>query len=111
MRAARLAAGSGHPPCSHDEGAALRSIHVSGEGEGSKATLISWLKRQAAQRFGQHVVGQHAWVCWPTEAAFYKGLILTFSPETGKHKVSAPLCLGQQLHTELPPQSLHPQAG
>ena len=67
------------------------SIHVSGEGEGSKATLIAWLKRQATLRFGQQVVGRHVWVCWLTDAVFYKGLILTFSPETGKHKARAGL--------------------
>ena len=63
------------------------SIHVTGEGEGSKATLIAWLKRRAAQQYGQRVVGQHVWVCWCADATFYKGLITHYSPETGKHKV------------------------
>ena len=61
---------------------------MTGEGEGSKATLIAWLKRRAAQQYGQRVVGQHVWVCWCADATFYKGLITHYSPETGKHKVT-----------------------
>ena len=64
---------------------------MTGEGEGSKATLIAWLKRRAAQQYGQRVVGQQVWVCWCADATFYKGLITHYSPDTGKHKVSV-LC-------------------
>ena len=62
---------------------------MTGEGEGSKATLIAWLKRRAAQQYGQRVVGQHVWVCWCADATFYKGLITHYSPEAGKHKVTS----------------------
>lgn len=76
----------------------MRSIHVTGEGEGSKATLIAWLKRRAAQQYGQKVVGQHVWVCWCADATYYKGLITHYSPETGKHKVSR-ACLAAEANS------------
>ena len=37
---------------------------MSGEGEGSKATLVAWLKRRAEADFGHGVVGRNVWVCW-----------------------------------------------
>ncbi len=49
----------GHSACRWKE-----SIHVSGEGEGSKATLVAWLKRRAEADFGHGVVGRNVWVCW-----------------------------------------------
>lgn len=85
--------------CSHFERAAGRelskkwkeSIHVVGEGEGSKATLLAWLKRQA-EAMSPDIVGSHVWVCWCNEADFYHGTILSFNRESGKHKVCTPRC-------------------
>lgn len=80
--------------CSHFERAAGRelskkwkeSIHVVGEGEGSKATLLAWLKRQA-EAISPDIIGTAVWVCWCNEADFYHGTILSFNKESGKHKV------------------------
>lgn len=80
--------------CSHFERAAGRelskkwkeSIHVVGEGEGSKATLLAWLKRQA-EALSHDIIGSAVWVCWCNEAEFYHGTILSFNKESGKHKV------------------------
>ena len=80
--------------CSHFERAAGRelskkwkeSIHVVGEGEGSKATLLAWLKRQA-DAMAPDVVGSSVWVCWCNEAEFYHGTVVSFNKESGKHKV------------------------
>ena len=63
------------------------SIHVVGEGEGSKATLLAWLKRQA-DAMSQDLIGSPVWVCWCNEAEFYQGTIVSFNKESGKHKVS-----------------------
>lgn len=63
------------------------SIHVNGEGEGSKATLIAWLKRKAAHEFGEAAVGRQVWVCWCADAQFYRGTITHYNPDTGKHQV------------------------
>ncbi|KAK9808154.1 hypothetical protein WJX73_002646 [Symbiochloris irregularis] len=63
------------------------SIHVLGEGEGSKATLIAWLKRRAAHDFGSGVVGKTVWVCWCADAQYYRGTITHFNADTGKHQV------------------------
>lgn len=67
------------------------SIHVAGEGEGSKATLVAWLKRRAEADFGAAVVGRHVWVCWCADAEYYMGEIISYSRENGKHKVSCSL--------------------
>jgi hypothetical protein len=67
------------------------SIHVAGEGEGSKATLVSWLKRRAEADFGAAVVGCHVWVCWCADAEYYMGEIISYSRENGKHKVWSPV--------------------
>ena len=80
--------------CSHFERAAGRelskkwkeSIHVVGEGEGSKATLLAWLKRQA-DAMSPDIVGSSVWVCWCNEADFYQGTVISFNRESGKHKV------------------------
>ena len=80
--------------CSHFERAAGRelskkwkeSIHVVGEGEGSKATLLAWLKRQA-EAMSPDIIGRAVWVCWCNEADFYHCTILSFNKESGKHKV------------------------
>ena len=80
--------------CSYFERAAGRelskkwkeSIHVVGEGEGSKATLLAWLKRQA-EAMSPVIIGSAVWVCWCNEADFYPGTILSFNKESGKHKV------------------------
>jgi len=80
--------------CSHFERAAGRelskkwkeSIHVVGEGEGSKATLLAWLKRQA-DAMAPDIVGSSVWVCWCNEAEFYHGTVVSFNKESGKHKV------------------------
>lgn len=80
--------------CSHFERAAGRelskkwkeSIHVIGEGEGSKATLLAWLKRQA-DGIAPDIVGSTVWVCWCNEAEYYHGTVLSFNKESGKHKV------------------------
>ena len=66
------------------------SIHVHGDGEGSKATLIAWLKRRAAHDYGHAVVGKPVWICWCADAQFYRGTITHFNPDTGKHQVRAP---------------------
>ena len=76
------------------------SIHVNGEGEGSKATLIAWLKRRAAQDFGHGVVGKPVWICWCADAQFYRGTITYFNPDTGKHQV----CLGLAAFPAYPPR-------
>jgi hypothetical protein len=68
------------------------SIHVAGEGEGSKATLVSWLKRRAEADFGAAVVGCHVWVCWCADAEYYMGEIISYSRENGKHKVRTLAC-------------------
>ena len=60
---------------------------MAGEGEGSKATLVSWLKRRAEADFGNSVVGCHVWVCWCADAEYYMGEIISYSRENGKHKV------------------------
>ena len=56
------------------------SIHVSGEGEGSKATLVAWLKRRAEADFGHGVVGRNVWVCWydPTAHAAFTRCAMLF---------------------------------
>ena len=80
--------------CSHFERAAGRelskkwkeSIHVIGEGEGSKATLLAWLKRQA-DAMSPDIVGSSVWLCWCNEAEYYNGTIVSFNRESGKHKV------------------------
>lgn len=68
-----------------------------GEGEGSKATLVAWLKRRAEADFGQRVVGRQVWLCWCADAEYYLGDIISYSRENGKHKVtthhSFPRCL------------------
>lgn len=61
---------------------------MAGEGEGSKATLVAWLKRRAEADFGAAVVGRHVWVCWCADAEYYMGEIISYSRENGKHKVS-----------------------
>ena len=86
--------------CSHFERAAGRelskkwkeSIHVVGEGEGSKATLLAWLKRQA-ETIAPDVVGAPVWVCWCNEAEYRRGTIVSFNRDSGKHKV----CFHQQV--------------
>ncbi|KAL3143339.1 hypothetical protein ABBQ38_002174 [Trebouxia sp. C0009 RCD-2024] len=91
--------------CSHFERAAGRelskkwkeSIHVVGEGEGSKATLLAWLKRQA-EAMSPDIVGSHVWVCWCNEADFYHGTILSFNRESGKHKVRYSDRFVEELH-------------
>ena len=40
------------------------SIHVLGSADGSRATLITWLRRQAARWYGDQVVGKTCWVRW-----------------------------------------------
>ena len=65
------------------------SIHVVGEGEGSKATLLAWLKRQA-ENMSPDIIGSSVWVCWCNEPDFYLGQILSFNKENGKHKVAGP---------------------
>lgn len=63
------------------------SIHVVGEGEGSRATLVSWLRRRAQSQHGRSIVGQDVWILWVNEATYYQGHIESYSPDTGKHKV------------------------
>jgi hypothetical protein len=63
------------------------SIHVVGEGEGSRATLISWIKRTAEREFGTAVVGKQVWVCWCADAEYYQGTIQAYNPDSGKHTV------------------------
>lgn len=91
--------------CSHFERAAGRelskkwkeSIHVIGEGEGSKATLLAWLKRQA-DGIAPDIVGSTVWVCWCNEAEYYHGTVLSFNKESGKHKVRYNERLVEELH-------------
>ena len=66
------------------------SIHVVGEGEGSRATLVSWLRRRAQAQHGRSIIGQDVWILWVNEATYYQGHIESYSPDTGKHKVLLP---------------------
>ena len=80
--------------CSHFERAAGRelskkwkeSIHVVGEGEGSKATLLAWLKRQA-DAMSPDIVGSSVWICWCNEGEYRQGTVVSVNRESGKHKV------------------------
>lgn len=81
------------------------SIHVAGEGEGSKATLAAWLRRKADADFGQMVVGRAVWVCWCTTAQHYRAVVFSYSRENGKHKVRYADGMVEELH--LPAEQLH----
>jgi hypothetical protein len=74
------------------------SIHVVGEGEGSRATLLSWLKRKAEQDFGTAVIGRKIWVCWIADAEYYQGTIISYNKEGGKHTVQYSSRLSEDLH-------------
>lgn len=74
------------------------SIHVVGEGEGSRATLLSWLKRRGERDFGDAVVGKRVWVCWCADAEYYQGTIISYSRDTGKHSVQYTSRLVEDLH-------------
>lgn len=74
------------------------SIHVVGEGEGSRATLLSWLKRRAEQEFGAGVVGKKVWVCWCADAEYYQGTVVSYNREGGKHTVQYSSRLAEELH-------------
>jgi len=74
------------------------SIHVVGEGEGSRATLLSWLKRKAEQDFGALVVGKQIWVCWCADAEYYQGTIVAYNREGGKHTVQYSSRVSEDLH-------------
>lgn len=74
------------------------SIHVVGEGEGSRATLLSWLKRKAEQNFGAAVVGKKIWVLWCADAEYYQGTIVAYNREGGKHTVQYSSRLSEDLH-------------
>ena len=63
---------------------------MAGEGEGSKATLLAWLKRRAEADWGAGVVGKHVWVCWCADAEYYRAQVLSYNKDTGKHKVRQP---------------------
>lgn len=63
------------------------SIHVLGESEGTRATLITWLRRQAARRFGETVIGKHCWIRWCSDGEFYQAVVIGYNMDTGKHKV------------------------
>lgn len=92
--------------CSHFEKAAGRelskkwkeSIHVAGEGEGSKATLVAWLKRRAEADWGTRVVGKHVWVCWCADAEYYRAQVVSYNKDTGKHKVRYADQFTEELH-------------
>jgi len=73
---------------------------VAGEGEGSKATLVAWLKRRAEADFAAAIVGRTVWVCWCADAEYYLGEIISYSRENGKHKVRF------ELNFEVPVESL-----
>ena len=60
---------------------------MAGEGEGSKATLVAWLRRRAEADFGAGVVGKHVWVCWCVDAQYHRAEVLSYQRDTGKHKV------------------------
>lgn len=74
------------------------SIHVVGEGEGSRATLLAWLKRRAEQDFGAGVVGKKVWVCWCADAEYYQGTVMSYNREGGKHTVQYSSRLTEELH-------------
>lgn len=74
------------------------SIHVVGEGEGSRATLLSWLKRAAEHDYGTAVVGRNVWICWCADAEYYKGTIIAFNRDSGKHTVQYDSHLVEDLH-------------
>uniref|UniRef100_A0A1D2ACA1 Uncharacterized protein n=1 Tax=Auxenochlorella protothecoides TaxID=3075 RepID=A0A1D2ACA1_AUXPR len=64
------------------------SIHVVGCGEGSRATLLSWLKCAAEARFGAGVVGEDVCVCWTSDGKLHRGRITGYSRDSGKHRVA-----------------------
>ncbi|KAK9814147.1 hypothetical protein WJX72_001276 [[Myrmecia] bisecta] len=74
------------------------SIHVTGEGEGSRATLVSWLKRRTLAMYGEGVVGKSVWVCWSADVETYQGTIISFSKDNGKHKVRYSDRFVEELH-------------
>ncbi|KAK9816600.1 hypothetical protein WJX72_002598 [[Myrmecia] bisecta] len=74
------------------------SIHVTGEGEGSRATLVSWLKRRTLAMYGEGVVGKSVWVCWSADVETYLGTIISFSEDNGKHKVRYSDRFVEELH-------------
>lgn len=80
------------------------SIHVVGEGEGSKATLVSWLKRRADALYGPEVVGGNVWICVCADAEYYLASIMSYSKENGKHKVRYSDGFVEELH--LPAEKL-----
>lgn len=74
------------------------SIHVVAQVDGTKSTLIAWLKRLAEEMYGDRIIGHAVWVCWPADAEWYQGTIIAYSRETGKHTVRYSATLGEQLH-------------
>lgn len=84
------------------------SIHVVGEGEGSRATLISWIKRQAEKDYGAGVVGKQVWVCWCADAEYYQGTITAYNPDNGKHTVQYSPKMAEELHLPVELVSFEP---
>ena len=92
--------------CSHFERIAGRelskkwkeSIHVVGQGEGSRSTMLGWLKRMSAKMYGASVVGKRVWVCWCADAKYYQGTIVGYNPSTGKHLVQYSPSVTEELH-------------
>lgn len=92
--------------CSHFERIAGRelskkwkeSIHVVGQGEGSRSTMLGWLKRMSAKMYGSSVVGKLVWVCWCADAKYYQGTIVGYNPSTGKHLVQYSPSVTEELH-------------
>lgn len=74
------------------------SIHVVGQGEGSRSTMLGWLKRMSAKIYGASVVGKRIWVCWCADAKYYQGTIVGYNPSTGKHMVQYSSSVTEELH-------------
>ena len=75
------------------------SIHVEGDGEqGSRSTLLSWLKRHAEVDFGAAVVGKPVWICWLADAEYYQGTVTGFNRSSGKHEIQYSSKLTEELH-------------
>jgi hypothetical protein len=53
------------------------SIHVLGH-DGSRATLITWLRRQASRWYGDQVIGKTCWIRWFSDGEVRKSGFLEF---------------------------------
>lgn len=54
----------------HGVAFSLSPVHVVSESDGSKCTLINWLRRQANRQYGDRVVGRTCWIRWCSDGGF-----------------------------------------